>query len=475
MRILFALVLIVAVREVPLAGATQDSPTTADARQILSERIEHQAEGRIRLIDFESPSGPTPAPWDTDGERRFLVAYRAEIEFVEPCVWDTAADQDPASFMTLKQGMRSPVPNRIFSILSAGERYMIRGQIALKGTSSGWEPTGFTWSDPPQRVASVRQAADGGTEPSTTNPRFSYPAGALQNQLLKVQFYVPAGERAYYRGTRFDWSGLVYRVDAVGHSFFAEFRKQHDPFNHDDICGTAEEFGINRPAGYDEAAAGGLFLKVGIGLLERPDNGPYNFARRYRIVQEGQWQMTDEPNQVAFQQDFSGSNGWAYSYSKTVEIDSRQAVLRISRVLKNTGARPIETDHYGHNFLKIDDEDAGPDYTLDFPFVLKLGEGSQTRNCVAARDHSLVFLKQVPVGEAVWLRIEGFSSTSDNHIAISNHRTGAKIEIATDQPATRMAFFSQDGVLCVEPFVAVNVPPGATKRWMTTYTFSARK
>ncbi|MGH7971130.1 MAG: hypothetical protein ACREIC_20600, partial [Limisphaerales bacterium] len=297
----------------------------------------------------------------------------------------------------------------------------------------------------------------------------------LQNQLMKVQFYLPGGEQAYYRGTRFDWSGLVYRVDADGHSFFTEFRKTHDPLNHDDICGTAEEFGINQPAGYAEAAAGGLFLKVGIGLLERPDNGAYNFAKRYQIAQEGRWQISRETNQIVFRQDFSGTDGWAYSYTKTLEIDSSEPVLRIIRVLKNTGTRPIETDHYVHNFLKIDDEAAGHDYTIDFPFVPKLGEGSRTQGCIEVRDRSLVFLKEVPAGESVWLRVEGFSSTPDNHITIRNHRTGASLEIATDQPATRMAFFSQDGVLSPEPFVAVNVPPGATKRWTTTYTFGATK
>jgi hypothetical protein len=46
------------------------------------------------------------------------------------------------------------------------------------------------------------------------------------------------------------------------------------------------------------------------------------------------------------------------------------------------------------------------------------------------------------------------------------------MEIKTDQPATRMAFFSQGGVLSPEPFVEVKVPPGGTKEWNTIYSFT---
>jgi len=69
-------------------------------------------------------------------------------------------------------------------------------------------------------------------------------------------------------------------------------------------------------------------------------------------------------------------------------------------------------------------------------------------------------LKQIPDGRAVWLRIEGFRATDANRITVRNTRTGAAMEIATDQPATRMAFYSSGGVLSPEPFVEVKVRRG---------------
>ncbi len=90
-----------------------------------------------------------------------------------------------------------------------------------------------------------------------------YPETVLTNRVLKTTLYLPDPEKGYYRGTRFDWSGLVSRVEFGSHSFFCEFKQQHDPLNHDDICGTAEEFGIESAPSYAEAQAGEAFIKIG--------------------------------------------------------------------------------------------------------------------------------------------------------------------------------------------------------------------
>jgi len=472
MRTLLVLLLLAPTLALVEAAPADPAPTVAVARGILQQRIARQSAGRIRLIDFKSPSGPKPAPWDNDGERRFLVTYVAEIEFLEACCWDSNSEHEPVTFTTHKPGTMGLVPNRVFAVEKTGERFLIRGQIALKGAAAGWDPTGFTWSDPPQRLVKAQAQIQEVKKPTAKPVQPPYPSDVLENQILKVRYYLPDGEHGYYRGTRFDWSGLISQVDYAGHRFFCEFKQAHDPLNHDDICGTAEEFGINNPAGYSEAKPGGVFLKVGIGLLEKLNSEPYNFAHRYRIAQEGQWHLDKQPNQVEFRQDFKGPEGWAYSYTKTLLLDPHAPVLRITRVLKNEGTRTIETDHYGHNFLKIDELPAGPEYLIRYPFVPRLGEASRPGGFVEIRDRSVAFLKELPPGESVWLRIEGFAEAGDNRITLRNRRSNAAMEIATDQPATRMAFFSQGGVLSPEPFIAIRVAPGATQTWTTSYTFS---
>jgi len=301
-----------------------------------------------------------------------------------------------------------------------------------------------------------------------------YKAVTLSNELLKVRMYLPDPESGYYRGTRFDWSGLVSRVDFNGHSFFCEFNEQqHDPLNHDDICGTAEEFGMTvPPLGYNDAARGEPFVKIGVGVLERGDDTSFQFWRPYKIQKPGPWTVKTSQDTIQFRQELQGVHGWSYTYTKTLRLAADAPVLTISRQLTNTGTKSIETDHYGHNFLRIDNSPSGPDYSLEFPFAPRFGEKSETREAVELKGNSLVFLKEIQE-QSVWILLEGYSKREDNRIAIINHRTKGSMTITTDQPLARLAFYSSRGVLAPEPFVKLAIPPGETREWATSYRFAA--
>jgi hypothetical protein len=298
-----------------------------------------------------------------------------------------------------------------------------------------------------------------------------YKAVTLSNQFLKVRMYLPDATNGYYRGTRFDWSGLISSVEYHGHTFFCEFREQHDPLNHDDICGTAEEFGMTvPPLGYSEAGRGAPFVKIGVGVLERGDENSFQFWQRYKIRKPGNWAITTSPNALEFKQEL-GVSGWSYTYTKTVRLAPDAPVLIISRQLTNTGTKPIETDHYGHNFLRIDNSPSGPDYTLEFPFTPHFGDKAETSGAVELKGQSLIFLKAIH-DPAVWTPFDGFSKPEDNQITVANHRTKASMTITTDLPLARLVFYSSGGVLAPEPFVKLSIPPGETRQWATTYRFA---
>ena len=300
-----------------------------------------------------------------------------------------------------------------------------------------------------------------------------YKAVTLSNELLKVRMYLPDAENGYYRGTRFDWSGLVSRVDFRNHTFFCEFREQHDPLNHDDICGACEEFAMTvPPLGYTEAGRGEPFIKIGVGVLERGDDPAFQFWRRYKIRTPGAWKVTASKESIEFKQELQGVSGWGYAYTKTLRLAADAPVLTISRQLTNTGTRTIETDHYGHNFLRIDDALSGPDYTLDFPFTPRFGERAETQGAAELRGNSLVFLKEIH-DKAVWILLEGYSKPEDSAMTVVNHRTKASMTITTDQPLARLVFYSSGGVLAPEPFVKFSIPPGKTREWTTSYRFAA--
>src|SRR5579862_6769873 len=75
-------------------------------------------------------------------------------------------------------------------------------------------------------------------------------AGGIRAKLL-----LPDAERGYYRGTRFDWSGVIASLEYKGHNYFGQWFEKYDPKLHDAIMGPVEEFLTppNRTGlGYDE-------------------------------------------------------------------------------------------------------------------------------------------------------------------------------------------------------------------------------
>src|SRR5215467_9300232 len=56
-----------------------------------------------------------------------------------------------------------------------------------------------------------------------------YPAVEISNGQIRALVPAPGGEKAYYRGTRFDWSGLITSLESQGHTYFAPFYEKFDP------------------------------------------------------------------------------------------------------------------------------------------------------------------------------------------------------------------------------------------------------
>ncbi len=125
----------------------------------------------------------------------------------------------------------------------------------------------------------------------------SFPQVELSNGLVKARVYLPDPGKGYYRGARFDWSGVVSSLEYNGHQYFGEWFDEHDPLKHDGIVGPVEEFG---PLGFEEAAPGEEFVKIGIGCLVKPDDQPYVFHKPYRQSSFGTWQVESRDRELSF-------------------------------------------------------------------------------------------------------------------------------------------------------------------------------
>ena len=116
---------------------------------------------------------------------------------------------------------------------------------------------------------------------ASAQQRTEYPMLELKNEQLRVVLYLPDAEAGFYRGVRFDWSGIIERVEYAGHRFYGLWRTPHDPAGNDYISGPAEEFGMDNPMGFAEAKEGEYFVKIGVGLLRKNEREKYFFLGRY--------------------------------------------------------------------------------------------------------------------------------------------------------------------------------------------------
>jgi hypothetical protein len=294
------------------------------------------------------------------------------------------------------------------------------------------------------------------------------PEAAISNGLVSARLYLPDTVNGYYRGSRFDWSGVMPELQYQGHSYFGQWFEKYSPTLHDAIMGPVEDYS---PVGYDEAKVGESFLKVGIGMVTKPQEAKYFFANPYPIINSGKWEIAKKSDQVNFVHTLKDKE-YAYKYSKIVALVKGKAQMVLSHTLQNTGSKPIVTNVYDHNFLVMDRQAVGTGFVMKLPFAVTATEQG-TGNFGKIEGNEISYQKDLLQNQHLqYLSIQGFGATSkDYDIRVEDHRTGAAVRITSDQPLSRLAFWSTSVTLCPEPYIAIKVNPGDTYRWKIFYEF----
>ncbi len=297
------------------------------------------------------------------------------------------------------------------------------------------------------------------------------PEVQITNGPLKAKILLPDAQRGYYRGTRFDWSGNIASLEYNGHNYFGKWFEKYDPKIHDAIMGPVEEFRTGDSAiGYDAAKPGETFIKIGVGVLRKPDDTPYKFATTYELVNGGKWTYKTAANQVRFKHELTDASGYSYTYEKTVLLVPGKPRMIIEHHLKNTGKRTIETSVYDHNFFVIDGQPSGPDFSVTFPFpVQTVADVAKT---AVASGNKLTYVRELPQGESVFTELKGYGPTAkDYDIRVENTKEKVGAHIVGDQPLSKLLFWSIRSTLCPEAYVSMTVEPGKTSSWKMTYDF----
>jgi hypothetical protein len=298
------------------------------------------------------------------------------------------------------------------------------------------------------------------------------PRAKIASKSILAELYLPDAENGYYRATRFDWSGVIASLSYHGHNYFGVWFPKYDPKLHDAISGPVEEFRTGDSGlGYEEAKTGGTFLRIGVGVLRKPDEPRFQQFKTYEIVDPGKWSVQTKRDSVEFVQAVTDpSSGYAYLYRKVVRLSRDQPQMVIEHSLKNTGKRLIETNVYNHNFFVIDGQPSGPDFVVKFPFDLtatrdRLGSGT-------THGGELTYAQELPAGQSVFTELTGFGSESkDFDIRVENKKVGAGVRVRGDQPLWKVVFWSIRTVLSPEAYINMKIEPGREFHWKLTYDF----
>lgn len=309
----------------------------------------------------------------------------------------------------------------------------------------------------------------------------------ISNGIIQATIHPPDPISSFYRGTRFDWSGIIGSLKYAGHNYYGPWFTKTDPAVNDYIyegadiiagpcsavTGPAEEFLTNNEAlGFSEASPGGTFLKIGVGVLSKPDNAAYSIFRLYDVVDHGEWSVQAKPESVEFTQRVTDpSTGYGYLYQKAVRLVPGKPQMVIEHRLTNIGKRPIATSVYDHNFLVLDNQGIGPDFTITVPFEIHpVKPVNEVLGAVNGK--TISYRKKLEGHDQFAVNIEGFGKTAkDYEITIENRHVGAGMRITGDQPLESEELWSIRSILAMEPFVHMSIEPGKDFSWKYTYDY----
>ena len=253
----------------------------------------------------------------------------------------------------------------------------------------------------------------------------SPPEAFISNGMIDVNLYLPDAANGYYRGARFDWSGVIYDLTYNNHHYFGKWFDRYEPTLHDAIMGPVDSF---NPIGYDEAKPGESFLRVGVGILEKPVEANYAFSTPYKILNSGIWKVRKKSSAITFVHELK-TEKYQYVYTKNVTLTKGKPELVLTHTLKNNGTTTLETEVYNHNFFVMDQQPTGPDFIVKFPFTPQ-GESKGKTEKGAVDGKNIIYRDVLTKGEFFAVApLTGYgTSSSDYDLRIDNTENGSRCE-----------------------------------------------
>ena len=304
------------------------------------------------------------------------------------------------------------------------------------------------------------------------------PHVAISNGQITARVY-PPGEKALYKGTRFDHAGVVMHVTYKGQNYTDYWFDRYvvDPRDTSRqpagtvtaccaVSGPVEEFAI---VGFDEAGMGGRIFKPGIGIFKRDSDNPLQFPT-LPAANLGTRSFKASKTGAHFVHDLTDKeSGYGYHYVKQIELVAGKPQMIMSHEMRNTGSKPIVTTVYNHNFLTL--SPGSEHLVIAAPFNWSAEKPLQPE-LVRLDGKTIRYIAAIPPGVTTMSLMNGFgSSASDYDFTVTNSKTGFGQRIRGDQPIAKINMWSIHTNYSLEPYIAISLQPGETKRWTYTYDF----
>jgi len=307
----------------------------------------------------------------------------------------------------------------------------------------------------------------------------------LKSSRLSLEIAKPG---TVYAGSRFDWTGFITQVTLDGVHTFCAY-EDPIPGHGSGGIGICNDFGLNLPIAYAEAAQGEEYLKVGIGnvtKLEAPQ--PIIHMLQHKITKHADISFEAEDNKVTFTSVNPPCNGYRCRHKKVIRVEDNRLIIDYE--FENIGSKSIETEEYTHNFLAIDGLPYDENYRLNTAFrvdekgrqelvgmstmmpgitvekdILCIGGDPSS---VAFEDGSLLFRERVK-GQ-YYTRGNQVDNTGE-HFRLSNLKAGCYVAERDSFEAPYMAIWGIESCIAVEAFYPLKVVPGEKAVWSRTYIF----
>jgi hypothetical protein len=280
----------------------------------------------------------------------------------------------------------------------------------------------------------------------------------LANAELTVDLIDPATEQARL-GPRYCWGGYIWQVHDrnIGTLLTGPEWPELKPEPHNGQ-GLPESFRHSTTTGEPLLWDGGIGLAPGSGALARDAAG--NIVVTTPCV----WSVDRQPDRAVFRTDQTVGR-WSYALERTIELRGRQIVSR-SR-LTNRGATPLKLEWFAHPFFALQADGLQhvilPERTQmadNAGYKLTGQELTLHRPFIGVHGGHLEHLT-LPAGRPL--------------TATLAHPRLAEVRFATDFVPFKCVLWANGNTLSLEPFLALELAPGASREWTLTYEFGAAK